>query len=72
MPVATAIELENVELFEGTNKKVIVNVTPSDGYNVFDWKSDNEEVATVADDGTITGKSLEQLIFQFQVKMVVN
>ena len=56
MPVATAIELENVELFEGTNKKVIVNVTPSDGYNVFDWKSDNEEVATVADDGTITGK----------------
>ena len=39
MPVATAIELENVELFEGTNKKVIVNVTPSDGYNVFDWKS---------------------------------
>jgi len=40
-----------VELFEGTNKKVIVNVTPSDGYNVFDWKSDNEEVATVADDG---------------------
>ena len=39
-----------------TNKKVIVNVTPSDGYNVFDWKSDNEEVATVADDGTITGK----------------
>ena len=55
MPVATAIELENVELFEGTNKKVIVNVTPSDGYNVFDWKSDNEEVATVADDGTITG-----------------
>ena len=56
MPVATAIELENVEQFEGTNKKVIVNVTPSDGYNVFDWKSDNEEVATVADDGTITGK----------------
>lgn len=56
MPVATAIELENVELFEGTNKKVIVNVTPSDGYNVFDWKSGNEEVATVADDGTITGK----------------
>ena len=56
LPVATAIELENVELFEGTNKKVIVNVTPSDGYNVFDWKSDNEEVATVADDGTITGK----------------
>lgn len=54
-PVATAIEIEDFELFEGTTKKVSVKITPSDGYDVFDWKSSNEEIVTVGTDGTVTG-----------------
>lgn len=54
-PVATAIELEEFEIFEGTSKKATVKVTPSNGYNVFNWKSNNETVATVDADGTVTG-----------------
>ena len=54
-PVATAIEMDDFELFEGTTKKASVKITPSNGYNVFHWKSSNEEIVKVDADGTVTG-----------------
>ncbi|MCB6468033.1 Ig-like domain-containing protein, partial [Dorea formicigenerans] len=30
-------------------------MTPSNGYNVFHWKSSNEEIVKVDADGTVTG-----------------
>lgn len=38
-PVATAIEMDDFELFEGTTKKASVKITPSNGYNVFHLNS---------------------------------
>lgn len=62
MPVATTMSLNSISLYEGTTKSIGVNITPSDAYNVFDWKSSNTTIAKVDSDGNIKGLSPGEVI----------
>lgn len=55
MPVAKAIVLNADELFEKTSKPATVTTEPSNAYNVFQWNSSDETVATVDAQGNVKG-----------------
>ena len=56
-PVATAISLRETSLYQRTSKQLVVDVTPVGGYDLFDWSSSDESLATVDENGIITASS---------------
>lgn len=56
-PVATAISLQETSLYQRTSKQMTVIVTPADGFDLFDWESSDESLATVDENGVVTASS---------------
>ncbi|MBO6216729.1 MAG: DUF4979 domain-containing protein [Prevotella sp.] len=56
-PVATAIQLQEATLYQGTSRQLIVDVLPSGGYDLFDWESSDESLATVDENGILTASA---------------
>lgn len=56
-PVATAIELQETSLYQRTSKQMVVKVTPSNGFDLFDWESSDESLATVDENGVVTASA---------------
>ena len=52
---ATSLTLSDIELYEKTSQSMAYTITPEDGYNIFDWSSSDESVATVDANGLVTG-----------------
>ena len=55
MPKAEAMQLENLDVFEGTTTAIKANLTPADAYNVMEWSSSDASTATVDGKGNVTG-----------------
>lgn len=55
MPAATALSMEDFNLYVNTSKTVSPVTTPANAYNVFKWTSSDESVMTVDEDGTVHG-----------------
>ncbi len=49
------ITLENKEIWEGTSEQLIPVLTPADAYNVMEWSSSDNTIATVDAKGTVKG-----------------
>ena len=60
-PTAVVLNKTNIEIDSeiSTYQKLIATINPetSNVYNKLSWKSNNPNIATVSDDGTVTGKS---------------
>ena len=56
-PVATAITLQKATLYQRSSKQLTVDVVPADGYDVFDWISSDESIATVDENGVVTASN---------------
>lgn len=54
MPVATAIEVEDFSMYEGTSRQLETVLTPMDAYDVMAWTSSDAEVATVDEAGNVS------------------
>ena len=54
-PTKITLSETSVEIKEGGTRRIIASVTPKEATNKdLEWKSSNEQVATVSNDGTIT------------------
>ena len=56
-PVATAISLQPTSLYQRSTKQMVVDVTPANGFDLFDWSSSDETIATVDENGLVTASS---------------
>ena len=54
MPVATAVDVEDFSMYEGTSRQLEAVLTPTDAYDVMAWTSSDPEVATVDEAGNIS------------------
>lgn len=52
-PKSVSLSEETVRLSEGKSVVLTPSLTPSDAYTKYTWSSDNEEVATVDEDGEV-------------------
>jgi len=55
-PVATAISLGDISIYEGSKVKLVANLTPNNAYSELNWTIANNSVAT------ISGDSLQALV----------
>lgn len=56
-PVATAISLQTTSLYQRTTKQMVVDITPAGGYDIFEWSSSDESIATVDENGLVTASN---------------
>lgn len=54
-PVATAIAVEDFSMYEGTSRKLEAVLTPTDAYDVMEWTSSDTNIATIDEEGNISG-----------------
>lgn len=52
-----ALDKKNLDMAKGQTEKLTATLTPADANSTITWKSSNEAVATVANDGTVTAVS---------------
>ena len=59
-PKAVSIDIEETEVsvVDRTSKNLTLIVSPSDALNVFSWKSSNEDVVSVNNDGRVWGENV--------------
>lgn len=53
MPVATALGVEKLSLYEGTTKALAAQLTPTDAYDVLSWKVADASIATIQGDSVV-------------------
>ena len=53
MPVATALSMEKISLYEGTTKALAAQLTPTDAYDVLSWKIADASIATIKGDSVV-------------------
>ena len=53
MPVATALGMEKISLYEGTTKALAAQLTPTDAYDVLSWKVADASIATIQGDSVV-------------------
>ena len=53
-PQATAISLAPTSVYQRSSQKMAIAITPADGYDLFEWSSSDETIASVDANGVIT------------------